>query len=854
MINNMEDKLNKDPVIGELELLTYSNILNNIDKNSIPKGQSEYSFFDLEQLVKKFKLDITIEEGITYYKKPAFISKSYYRSKPEYSYNYPRIPIPTFFECSHCGQTKFHSIECLKPFESSLYLLESGSEKYKYPEGTPYIIAVKKRGQKKIYSSSVKVDRFTDNVQLIYEYPNDNKCTIRIAKNGSINIISASLDDLLLPDLIIDKLNETGVLNLEEYQREYPGKNKFFIDYQLSTVSFLFAQFNLYPREYKNSFFINLGSLNQILIKYTKELGMKNYLYNSGDKLSRSNKQTNPFISFKLINNSNETSVLVYKRGAVQIRISKLKNPDIQHNIKLMYEEYYLLSDFFRKIITYSPEQIIYSDSSKSLESKKKIRNTIDSKEPKLCQDRKNNKIRPVPYSFYGKCPQQGYWVDPIGLLRPDGLYEPCCKRISKVNTGKLTNSKIREYLLNGFTGTTEYRIPDPDNLSAVYSPGTKSIESRTFKGLKSFNVDQLISCIENNGYVKDQDVFDKYSSFKSRILDSLSKFTKYKKQEPVALTSITFKNFTSNKYIITPINRDSLSVLFYFDNYGDSYFININEDVSQSSLPSNQDMENTLIEGYLYPYPDELIFYPIDILFYKGVDLTSKEYLNNSRDSRFNYLINSINIIRESGLSESSLDIQFDNRFDQNIIQGGKYYLTDEDQFGEISGLLYIPLNQKYTPGIINKQLLQWNDTSVLSSSEINLQVFLNNLSESLFNVTIDSKEIPESLLPTINGFIKIPKMFLSKNKVNSGDFILFRINIDKFNKIDTKYPLIPISKIDQKIQEYQEVINILESIVDPLSRNTFLDIENSGRLSFNVNGDSYFFNGIDKPFTYSN
>ena len=95
--------------------------------------KSEYSFLNLEKLVYEFPLN------------GSFISKSYYQSDPEFSYNEPpKGPIENHFECIYCRQSgpESHLKNCKRPLNSSLYLFEDYKD---YPEGTPYSIVITKR-------------------------------------------------------------------------------------------------------------------------------------------------------------------------------------------------------------------------------------------------------------------------------------------------------------------------------------------------------------------------------------------------------------------------------------------------------------------------------------------------------------------------------------------------------------------------------------------------------------------------------------------------------------------------------------------------------------------------------------
>ena len=167
--------------------------------------------------------------------------------------------------------------------------------------------------------------------------------------------------------------------------------------------------------------------------------------------------------------------------------------------------------------------------------------------------------------------------------------------------------------------------------------------------------------------------------------------------QNPEPLTPRNASTFTKNAYILTPINDEALNVLLFFNTSGESYFINTNNDVSETSLPAVNNLADTLIEGYLYPYEEDFVFYPIDILYSSGTNVMDYPFINLSeqKKSRYNALRYSIDSIP----SGSQLDIQIENRFDINIVGGAVNFLTNKEAFGDISGLLFIPFNTEYIP-----------------------------------------------------------------------------------------------------------------------------------------------------------
>jgi len=865
----MVDRLNKKPEISDIVPLTYSMLINNIDILKEKKVKSEYNFLNLETLVNNFQLD------------KSFISKSYYQSIPEFAYNDPpKGPIDKNFECMFCNQVgpNFHLKNCTRPFESSLYLTSEGANINKnHEEGTPYSLVVVKRGQKKVVSKSIKTDKFSDSVEITYTDINERNTIIRISKNGTINIISAGFGNKKLPNEIVDKINKSGALNLNEYSKVYPGARSFKIDPKITYKYLLFAQFNLYPKDLQNDYYINLNALNlnlwgagSFFRKKTSSKenlflieGMDTYYYvnnyelNLGDKQSKSNKQTNPTIKFNLVPSDNlsvKINVIIYKRGSVQIRASYVDSKEHSKTdltIELLDDCYAFLEKMLSQIIINSGNTNMPIIVSEIQPTKKGILNMVDGKQPKVCADRKG--LRPVPYSFYGVCPSNDMYVRPQGKARGDGTFEPCCYRLKGKNA-KDSEDRYENILLNGYPDDRaaffDESVPDPDNKSAVFIPGTKTVESRRFPGLKNMETSQLLSCIEDFGYVRKSTKFDEYSPFKNAVLTSYSKLVGYNRlpfQGSVAMTIITSKKLTQNSYIITPINDETINVILYFNEIGESFFINLNKDVSESSLPVIDELKNTIVEGYLYPYPEEFIFYPIDIIYLFGKDISAFPFLNrkDNKKARYNALMYTINKILPQ---ESALQIEIDNRFDLDVVNGSNNYLTNEKTFGEISGLLFIPTNIGYTQKTINKDLLLWSDTR--KDSNLYLVLNVNYRSGNRWEVKIDSKSIPLNLLPQESGTIELPVKFVNKNNVKNGDFVLFEVRLNVNGNIDAKRPLLPIQTIDEKVNDYSDVINILQSIQTPIPRSVFTNLENIGQnIGFTIGDKFYYLSSLDTP-----
>lgn len=773
----MEESLNTTPKLSSLKLLTYSELVNNIDQSRENNKKSQYSFLNLKNLVENFKLD------------NSFVSKSYYQNIPEYAFNDPpKGPIPEHFECIHCEQEgpDDHLKTCIKPFESSLYLTDSGESKYKRPSGTSYRLIVKKRGQKKVVSTNVKNQRFSDNVEIFYKNENETSTIIKIGKNGAINVISANFTESrdLLKNLF-KKINESDALNQENY-----GSDTFKIDKSMSYVYLILAQFNLYPRELVN-LFINLEALNLNLwetpfVKQKKGVKtffvtgreryvVENYRYNSGNITSRSNKTTNPFIQFDLITEEYfKVGVLVYKKGAVQMRLSYLDKSFRDREAFALTPEilrpvYEFLKKMFQLIIENSSETNYPIIVNEVVPEKRGILNMVDGTQPKVCHNRPGYELRPVPYSFYGTCPMQGYYVRPDGKQRPDGKFEPCCYKIKK--SGRDSQDYINRLYKDGYK-----EVQDPDLLSAVFIPGTKTVESRRFNGLNDLTQQQLLDFMESTGYIGKSTRFDKTSKPKTLEFEQFGYLTNRDQMDNCLMVSI-------------PLS--TLRVFLEFDETGKATFVNGLNATGKAGLKKIPELSMTFIDGFLDD--SEEIFYPFDVPVFKGKTVLSPFI------KRFEILSDCLDTI-----NDNSKTLVVSTNFDDSV----------ENLTGEKNNfIIFIKSNSVYTPGSINKNVK-------INSTFDNIFISLNvhEYRANRWKVDINGKNINEILLPQRESSVEIPVVFTNRNRIVSGDIVLFKINTNTNGIINNNKPLIPVEKIAQHINDHTDLINILEAIKNPL------------------------------------
>jgi hypothetical protein len=221
-----------------------------------------------------------------------------------------------------------------------------------------------------------------------------------------------------------------------------------------------------------------------------------------------------------------KTHVQLYVRGAVQLKASYVEKDvhDIPLEYPILQGVYVFLSKLFDEVLIYS-SQTEYNAINKEIKSEKKFEdipnmvpfNGKSIKKPKMCQNRKaagGHDLRPVPYSFNGKCPEEGYYVPPRGIQRTDTkTFEPCCYKLKPGNTktktfdgrmipGKDSIERYRNIILYGYPDAYAGDHGEPTPVygdSAVYIPGTKIIENRAFPGLKSLSKKELLACVNKN-------------------------------------------------------------------------------------------------------------------------------------------------------------------------------------------------------------------------------------------------------------------------------------------------------------------------------------------------------------------
>jgi len=451
------------------------------------------------------------------------------------NYNRPPVgPIKKGLYCSYCYKKgpQFHTIECPYPDDKSLYLTLGGFNELivknraydgDYNELKQKIInktitqgelndellfildeinildpafslekysgiltkiqfsgIIKKRGPKKL-ANKTSTTQFLNSAIIFYK-DGENKTSIRVSKNGLINLINIPKEPEKLNFLIamlIDKIKKSGAVDLEKFE-ELTGLPEFeYLEYKSYTHS-ITAQFSL-SRDLEINF-ENLNTLiaptdsygNLINSEYTtvdtvsdgirvinfNGIKIIEWSYSSG-KISRNQTMIKEYIKFVSIPVAGiKITGIINKYGVVMLTMSRCGEKIMKDSLcgnsftPLNVNFFNSLRDVFVTLFENNNASLL----KKTLTSGaiKPERNTISGYAPPNCRPIRTRKskdgttyyeqMHPVPYSWKGQCPDPNYqYLDPLGL-EDEGIFYPCCEAKSKKSI-----EKMKEYLIKGF-------------------------------------------------------------------------------------------------------------------------------------------------------------------------------------------------------------------------------------------------------------------------------------------------------------------------------------------------------------------------------------------------------------------
>ena len=248
----------------------------------------------------------------------------------------------------------------------------------------------------------------------------------------------------------------------------------------------------------------------------------------------------------------------------------------------------------------------------------------------------------------------------------------------------------------------------------------------------------------------------------------------------------------SSSVDLMVSIPNGCIRTFLQFDETGKGFFVNTDYQTAVTDLVITK-LNGTTLDGFLDE--NDEIFYPFDILFFNNQDITKQPFKR-----RFDTLMYCLELVDQTS------SITFSTNFEDSIEN-----LTEPDSF-----IIFIPKTSVYTPGEINKTVKIY--TRVIENFYLTLNVLA--VKSNRWKVMYNSKEIPEMLLPQRQKVkdpetsIEIPVTFVSKNKLENGEIVLFQVNTNSNGLINNNKPLIPIQKVGSHVNEYSDVINILQHI----------------------------------------
>lgn len=624
----------------------------NIKINSINlfinKFDDTHAIINLDTLKENFYLDDD-EEG--FYKLSLYEKKTFGSETVNDNYNRPPIgPIEKGLYCSFCGKEgpDDHSESCDFPEQNSLNLTMEGVNNYiikdtnykgdyidfknRFLGGTlnqallndlllnpddiilsngsfdininknaltniSFLGIYKKRGPQKL-ASKTSTSQFLNNVIISYE-KNGNKTSIRISKNGLINLINIpkiATELNIIIDNLVERINESGAVEISKFQEaSKTDLNQYTFLKQFSYIHSTTAQFRI-SNIIKDAE-INFEELDTMLSPFDASGKVVGGDYttvertSSGDtiinfqglkiieweyslgRLTRSEVMTKEYIKVVSIPSPGlKLTAIFNKYGTVIMTLSRCSNKQMFKG--LCGDVFTPISDAlfipfvqkFDELFTKEKNSLIKKSlSSESISAKTEF-NTVTGYAPsgKICRLTRTREagdktykegMRPDPYSWTGKCPDPNYqYLKPEGVQDKDGLWYPCCEAKSRDSV-----EKMKRYLLNGFplneSNGRQFDIIDGvDSGSGIIKPGSNSLgasaEVYIDGKLEDVTVIKKLSKKSNEYIVRLQsgkNVNIKGTDFKrdSRIFPGLKDLTREK------LINCVTKNLTKNNNLI---------------------------------------------------------------------------------------------------------------------------------------------------------------------------------------------------------------------------------------------------------------------------------------------------------------
>jgi len=713
----------------------------------INKFDESREIFDLDKLKENFLLDEG-EEG--FYKLSLYQKKTFGNETINDNYNRPSIgPIENGFYCTFCGNEgpRDHSESCDFPDQNSLNLTISGINDYilndrnykgdyinfktKFEESSltqddlneillnpdeiqvqdgkiniqtnkdvltsvSYLGIYKKRGPQKL-ASKTSTTQFLNNMIISYE-KNRQKTSIRISKNGLINMINVPLAAESLNNIItqlIERINNSGAINIEEF-RISSGLNldKYTFLKQFSYVHSVTGQFKIDAIQKDTE--INFEELDNIISPFDPSGNViessftsvertpsgENVININGVKiieweyslgrLTRNEVMTKEYIkSVSVPAPGIKLTSIFNKYGTVIMTLSRCSSKQLLKGlcggvITSINDTYFsdfvsVFNDLFEK-----QSSILAKKSLGNVPGKLKSDfNTLTGYAPsgKICRLTRTREVdgvtykegmRPDPYTWSGKCPDPNYqYLKPDGVQDSDGLWYPCCEAKTKDSI-----EKMKRYLLNGFplnrNEGEKFNIIDGEDLgSGIIEPGSNSEGASTELYI--------------NGKLEDVTIIKKLSKKSNEYLVRLQngstvkiKGTDFKRESRVFPGLRDFKREDLLSCIIKNLNKNNDSI----DKDG-KLIKNTNSDFNETFSEENYSYFISLVGETTKNY---LTYYTIQ-------DLKREEYIlyKTPTDSFSFYLVLSPNGNFYISPNYNYIDSDISEKFDETIVLFGQ-------------------------------------------------------------------------------------------------------------------------------------------------------------------------------------
>lgn len=588
----------------------------------------------------------------------------------------------------------------------------------------------KKRGPKKL-AAKTTTTQFLNNVILSYE-KSDSKTSIRISKNGLINLINVPEEKTDYDDMVselLERLRDAEVIDIDALE-EITGEREYRLFPEYSYTHSFSAQFTLNNMEGKQ---INFENLDNLISPYNSEGDLvagritevetlpdgKKIIIFDGiriieweyllGRLTRTGVMSKEYIKF--VNTPGpglKMTCIINKYGIIMMTISKCSDKNIslglceegntEITVDLFDNVMKSFNDLFRdqsEILTIKSLEKI----SKDLKSYNTVSgNAVPSSVCRNTQTRvdddgntwKEGK-RPDPYSWNGTCPDPNYQhLTPEGVQGPDGLWYPCCKAKSEKSI-----QLMRDYLIKGFPRNPEEAekygiIEGKDVSSGILIPDSNSPGSTA-----EVEIDgrpEIVTVIKKKN--------KKTNEYTVRTRDGEEKVIKgeaFKKDSRVFPGLNTF-----NKLELIECVKSNLKRLDLVINQDGNIIKNKISELNEKNLPENTAIFKSLIGEDSSISKKNLTIFSLDLL--KDVPHVVKSVPTDSYPfflclgPRGNFYINSLSM---------SIDSDISNTFDTDIILFGylrknaiedvyEYYAVDLVYYDEIfTGVPFAIRNQ---------------------------------------------------------------------------------------------------------------------------------------------------------------